>query len=50
MMVWLYELKADGAPDYVMLAAMTLSSLPLLIIFLFAQRTIMRGIILPSFK
>ena len=50
MMVWLYELKADGAPDYVMLAGMVLSSIPLLIIFLFAQRTIMRGIILPSFK
>lgn len=50
MMVWLYELQSDGAPQYVQLAAMTLSSLPLLIIFLFAQRTIMRGIILPSFK
>ena len=50
MMVWLYELQSDGAPQYVQLAAMTLMSLPLLVIFLFAQRTIMRGIILPSFK
>ena len=49
-MVWLYELQSDGAPQYVQLAAMTLMSLPLLVIFLFAQRTIMRGIILPSFK
>lgn len=50
MSVWLYELQATGAPQYVMLAADVLSSLPLLLIFIFAQRTIMRGIILPSFK
>jgi len=50
LMVWLYELQSSGAPQYVMMAALTLAAIPTLIVFLFAQKTIMKGIILPSFK
>ena len=50
LMVWLYELQSSGAPQFVMMAALTLASIPTLLVFIFAQRTIMRGIILPSFK
>jgi multiple sugar transport system permease protein len=50
IMVWVYEFQALGAPQYVMMSALVLASLPMLIVFLFAQNTIMRGIILPSFK
>ena len=49
LMVWLYDLQAT-APQYVIMAALTLAALPTLIIFMFAQKIIMRGIILPSFK
>lgn len=47
VMVFLYQLSGT-APKYVMMAAFTLAALPTLLVFLFAQRTIMRGIVLPS--
>lgn len=50
LMVWIYEFQALSAPQYVMMAALVIAALPTLIIFLFAQNVIMRGIILPSFK
>ena len=50
LMVWVYELQASGAPNYVMLAALTLVSVPTLLVFVFAQRVIMRGIIVPTEK
>lgn len=49
LMVWLYDLQS-AAPSYVIMAALTLAALPTLVVFLFAQKVIMRGIILPSFK
>ena len=49
LMVWLYDLQS-AAPPYLIMAALTLAALPTLIVFLFAQKVIMRGIILPSFK
>ncbi len=49
MMVWLYELQIT-APKYVTMAALTVAAIPTLLIFIFAQKIIMRGIILPSFK
>lgn len=49
MMVWLYELQIL-APKYITMAALSLTALPTLVIFIFAQNIIMRGIILPSFK
>ncbi len=50
LMVWLYELQSSGAPQYVMMAALTLAAVPTLLVFLLAQNTIMKGIILPSYK
>jgi len=49
MMVWLYELQIL-APKYITMAALSLAALPTLLVFIFAQNVIMRGIILPSFK
>ena len=50
LMVWLYELQSSGAPQYVMMAALTLAAVPTLFAFILAQNVIMKGIILPSFK
>ncbi|MGC4044652.1 MAG: ABC transporter permease subunit [Armatimonas sp.] len=49
LMVWLYNLQAT-APQYVIMAALTLAALPTLLVFLAAQKVILRGIVLPSFK
>lgn len=49
MMVWLYELQIT-APKYITMAALTVAALPTLLIFIFCQNVIMRGIILPSYK
>lgn len=49
MMVWLYQLQIY-APQYVTMAALTVAALPTLLVFIFAQNVIMRGIIIPSFK
>jgi ABC-type glycerol-3-phosphate transport system permease component len=49
MMVWLYQLQAYS-PQYVTMAALTLAALPTLIVFMFTQNVIMRGIIIPSLK
>ena len=50
LMVWIYELGSSGAPQYVLMAAATLLTLPTLLVFLLAQNTIMKGILLPSYK
>lgn len=47
LMVWIYQLQSI-APKAVMMAAITLAALPTLIVFLLAQRVIMRGIVLPG--
>lgn len=49
LMVWIYQLQMN-APMSVMMAALTLAALPTLLVFLSAQRIILRGIILPSEK
>jgi multiple sugar transport system permease protein len=49
IMVWLYELQIT-APKYVVMAALTVAAIPTLLVFIFAQNVIMRGIILPSYK
>lgn len=49
----LYSLTSQGDADVtfgVNMAALVISSLPTFLVFLFAQRQIMRGIILPTFK
>jgi len=47
LMVFIYQLQ-QSAPKAVMMAAITLAALPTLVVFLFAQRVIMRGIVLPG--
>ena len=47
LMVWIYQLQAV-APKAVMMAALTLAALPTLVVFLLAQRVILRGIVLPG--
>jgi multiple sugar transport system permease protein len=49
LMVFIYQLQ-QTAPKAVMMAAVTLAAVPTLIVFLLAQRTIMRGIVLPGEK
>ncbi len=49
MTVWIYQLQAR-APKAVMMAALTLAAIPTLVVFLAAQRVILRGIILPGEK
>lgn len=49
IMVWLYQLQI-GAPQYVTMAALTVAAIPTLLVFLFTQNVIMRGIIIPSYK
>jgi ABC-type glycerol-3-phosphate transport system permease component len=49
IMVWLYQLQAT-APQYVTMAALSVAAIPTLIVFIFAQNVIMRGIIIPTFK
>lgn len=45
--VWLYQLQLS-APKATTMAALTVAALPTLIVFLLAQRVIMRGIVLPG--
>lgn len=47
LMVFIYQLQLV-APKSVMMAAVTIAALPTLVVFLFAQRVIMRGIVLPG--
>lgn len=47
LMVWIYQLQLS-APKSVTMAAVTLAALPTLVVFLLAQRVIMRGIVLPG--
>jgi ABC-type glycerol-3-phosphate transport system permease component len=49
LMVWLYELQITN-PQYIMMAALAVAAIPTLLVFVFAQNVIMRGIILPSYK
>lgn len=47
LMVFLYQLQLS-APRATVMAALTLAALPTLVVFLLAQRVIMRGIVLPG--
>jgi multiple sugar transport system permease protein len=47
LMVWVYQLQTT-APKAVVMAALALAALPTLVVFLLAQRVIMRGIVLPG--
>lgn len=45
--VWLYNLQLT-APKAVIMAGLTLAAIPTLVVFLLAQRVILRGIVLPG--
>ena len=46
LMVWLYEMQIWASPSLLM-AALVTTAIPTLLVFLFAQRVIMRGVIIP---
>jgi multiple sugar transport system permease protein len=48
LMVWLYSMQSNSMS--IMMAALTLAALPTLLVFAFAQKVIMRGIIIPMDK
>lgn len=50
LMVWVYDFQMRNPGNNYVLAATVLVSLPPLLIFLFANRIIMRGIIIPTMK
>ena len=47
LMVFIYQLQT-GAPRPVVMAALTLAAIPTILVFLFAQKVIMEGIVLPG--
>jgi multiple sugar transport system permease protein len=49
IMVYLYQFQ-QGSPEYLVMAALTLASLPTLLVFVFCQNIIMRGIVIPVMK
>jgi multiple sugar transport system permease protein len=50
LMVWLYQLQMTGSSQAINYAALCLASIPTLLVFVFCQRIIMRGIVVPSEK
>ncbi len=49
LMVWLYQMQI-WAPQFLVYAGLVLAALPTLLVFIFCQNIIMRGIIIPSEK
>ncbi len=49
LMVWIFQLQGS-APKSVMMAALTVAAIPTLVVFLLAQKFILRGIVLPGEK
>ncbi|NLC56694.1 MAG: ABC transporter permease subunit [Armatimonadetes bacterium] len=49
LMVWLSQMQ-QWAPTFVMFAALVLAAIPTLLVFVFCQNIIMRGIIIPTEK
>lgn len=50
LMVWVYDFQMKNPGNNYIMAATVLVSIPPLIVFLFANRIIMRGIVIPSMK
>lgn len=47
LMVWLYQMQI-WAPQFLVYAGLVLAAIPTLLVFIFCQNVIMRGIIIPS--
>lgn len=51
LMVWMYQYQQTAADfPYMVMAAFVLASIPTLVVFLFCQNIILRGIIIPQMK
>jgi ABC-type glycerol-3-phosphate transport system permease component len=51
LMVWLYQFQSQYASQpHLIMAAIVLTSIPTLIVFVFCQKIILRGIVIPSMK
>ena len=50
LMVWLYQFMATNASKPLMMAAIVVASIPTLLVFVFCQKIILRGIVIPSMK
>jgi ABC-type glycerol-3-phosphate transport system permease component len=50
LMVWVYDFQTRNAGNNYVMAATVLVCIPPLIVFFFANRIIMKGIIIPSMK
>jgi multiple sugar transport system permease protein len=50
LMVWLYQLQMISNSQSINYAALCLASIPTLLVFIFCQRIIMRGIVVPTEK
>jgi multiple sugar transport system permease protein len=49
--VWTYQFyQSFTAYPYVTMAAFVITSIPVMVVFLFCQRVILRGIVLPEMK
>ena len=49
LMVFLYQFQ-QMAPPFTHMAALVIAGLPTLVVFILAQRVIMRGIVIPTMK
>ena len=49
LMVWLFQMQIFSHPS-VVYASLVVAAIPTMLIFLFAQNLIMRGIVVPSEK
>jgi len=50
LMVWVYDFQMKNPGNNYIMAATVLVSIPPLLVFLFANRIIMKGIVIPSMK
>jgi multiple sugar transport system permease protein len=50
IMVWLYDFQSRSNNQGMIMAALVLASLPTLLVFIFCQNIIMRGIVVPTMK
>jgi multiple sugar transport system permease protein len=50
IMVWLYDFQSRSTNQGMTMAALVLASMPTLLVFIFCQNIIMRGIVVPTMK
>lgn len=50
IMVWVYDLQSSTTDQGLIMASLVLASLPTLVVFIFCQKIIMRGIVIPTMK